>query len=720
MAFNDNFVDEIRAKADIVEVISDYLKLELRGKNYLGLCPFHQEKTPSFNVSREKQLYYCFGCGAGGDIFNFLMEIENLPFIEAAKILAERYGVPVPDKTVSPAQRAEEELRDQLFQIHEWTAKFFYYLLMEHQQGKEALAYFEKRGFTRATIEKFRLGYAPQGWTALFHFLQKKGYEPQLLEKSGLVLPSKSGRSESHYDRFRDRAMFSIFNQRGQPIAFGGRVMQKDEGPKYLNSPETLIFEKNQNLYGIHLAKDRMRQTKQAIIMEGYTDVITAHQHGIENAVASLGTSLTENQARLLTRYVEEVYIAYDADTAGQNATIRGLDILKEAGLMVKVITLPDQLDPDDFIREKGGTAFEQCMEDAVSLVDFKLNQIVQKYDIENPDGKVKAVEELLPLFLNIDNAIEKDYLETQIVEQLKVSRQALTAELANFMEEKSKFKDKSDKKWHTKDETRNYPTDSGTQDFRGNRAGQYDGRAGYAGSGAKGQSNRGYAGGTAGRFGKPGRPEQFRESGRRANYGADSYGHSLQTPQNTGQRAGYPGGQANQDSANQVQRGFAETGIGSRESAGHLLRAFEEKFVNAVLRAPGFLKHVFSLVTPESFQDQDCQAIIGQIYAYYQQRGELTDYSAVTTNELLSHFTDEKIRQQALYFSFLYPEHEVSEDYINEGLKKLKEYQKAMEMETILKEIRQIKTNGKLADLNQVLIRYHRMLHHDSGKGGC
>lgn len=694
MAFNDNFVDEIRAKADIVEVISDYLKLELRGKNYLGLCPFHQEKTPSFNVSREKQLYYCFGCGAGGDIFNFLMEIENLPFMEAAKILAGRYGVPIPDKTVSPTQRAEDELRDQLFQIHEWTAKFFYYLLMEHQQGKEALAYFEKRGFTRATIEKFRLGYAPQGWTALFHFLQKKGYEPYQLEKSGLVLPSKSDRRESHYDRFRDRAMFTIFNQRGQPIAFGGRVMLKGESPKYLNSPETLIFEKNQNLYGIHLAKERMRQTKQAIIMEGYTDVITAHQHGIENAVASLGTALTENQARLLSRYVEEVYIAYDADTAGQNATMRGLDILKEAGLMVKVITLPDQLDPDDFIRDKGGAAFEEFMSNAVSLVDFKLHQIVQKYDIDNPDGKVKAVEELLPLFLNIDNAIEKDYLETQIVEQLKVSRQALDAELANFMEEKSKFKDKSDKNWHTRGETSNFPLDTENDRYRSNIAGQYHSKASNINGQNSDRGRSGYPGDVARGYGKAG---QFNQGGQQKGYNNARFRHSGYTSQSTGEYAGNFNGQA-----------------------GQLTRAFEEKFVNAVLRAPGFIKHVFSMMTPESFQDQECQAIIGQIYAYYQQRGQMADYSSVTTNELLSHFTDEKIRQQALYFSFLYPEHVVTENYINEGLKKLKEYQKAMEMETILKEIRQIKTNGKLADLNQVLIRYHRKLHHDSGKGGC
>ena len=616
MAHNDYFLEEIRARADIVEVVSDYVKLELKGKNHLGLCPFHQEKTPSFTVSRDKQLYYCFGCGAGGDIFNFLMEIENLPFIEAAKILANRYGVPIPEREPTTKQRAEDELREQLFQIHEWTAKFYSYLLCDHAQGKEALAYFEKRGFTRATIEKFRLGYAPQGWTALFHFLQKKGYSKEILEKSGLVLP---GKSSGDYDRFRDRAMFTIMNQRGQPIGFGGRVMKTGETPKYLNSPETLLFLKSNNLYGLNFARERMRQTKQAIMMEGYTDVITAHQYGIENAVASLGTALTEEQAKLLARYVDEVYISYDADTAGQNATLRGLDILKEAGLMVKVIRLTDDFDPDQLIREQGPDAFIQYMEKAVSLIDFKFDQIIAKYDLTNPDGKVKAVEELLPLFLNIDNAIEKDYLEEQIVQHVKVSRQALQEELANFMEEKSKIKDKSDKKWHTKEETRKNPT----------------------------------------------------------NQRIDS-------------------------------------------NVDPKVRAFEERFVNAILRLPRMIGQICSAVVPEILQVPDCRAIFGQIHAYYLQYADTKDFSNLTTNELLDGFSDEKLKQQALYFSFLYPEHEVTENYLTEGLKKLKEYQKAMEMETILREIRQIKTHGKLPDLNQVLIRYHRMLHHDNGKGGC
>lgn len=606
MAYNDRFIDDIRQRADIVEVVSQYVKLEARGKNYLGLCPFHQEKTPSFNVQREKQLYYCFGCGAGGDIFNFLMEIENLPFMEAAKILAERYGVPIPDKPMTEARKKEDEIREQLFEIHEWSAKFYHYLLMEHPMGHNTLAYFQSRGFTKDTMEKFRLGYSPHNWTALYDFLRGKRYSDVVLNKSGLLLPRKDG---SLYDRFRDRAMFTIFNLRGQPIGFGGRVMKAGENPKYLNSPETLLFEKNQNLYALNFAKESMRQTRRAIIMEGYTDVITAHQHGIENAIASLGTALTENQARLLARHVDEVYISYDADTAGQNATLRGLDILREAGLMVKVVRLPEGKDPDELIRNRGAETFLVSLEHAISLIDFKLERTLEKYDLENPDGKVKAVEELLPLFLNIDNAIEKDYLIDQMVQRIRISRGAVEEELAHFTEEKSKNKDKPDRKWHTKEEGKKPPHDPAV--------------------------------------------------------------------------------------------------------------LFEERFINAMLRRPDLIGKILTLIRPDAFRTPDYHAIVTEIDRYVQDPAH-AGRPLQTTNQVIDIFTDEAKKKDLMKLAFLYPEYEVTDIFIHEGLKKLKEYQKAMEMETILKEINHIKKHGNLTDLNQVLIRYHRMLHRDSGKGGC
>ncbi|WP_164730942.1 DNA primase [Anoxybacter fermentans] len=603
MTFND-FIEEIRQRADIVDLVSDYVKLELKGKNYVGLCPFHNEKTPSFTVSRDKKLYYCFGCGAGGDIFNFLMEIENLPFFEAAKVLAERYGVPIPQKKPNRTRRKSDEIRDQLFEIHEWAAKFYQYLLLEHKLGKNALKYFEKRGFTRATIEKFRLGYAPRAWTALFHFLKKKGYPDYLLEKSGLVLPGKQ--KNGYYDRFRDRAIFTIFNLRGQPIGFGGRVMEPDQNPKYLNSPETPIFLKNQNLYGFNFAMDQIRKTGQAIIVEGYTDVITAHQYGIENVVASLGTSLTENQARLLARYAEEVYIAYDADTAGQKATLRGLDILKNTGLIVKVIELPDELDPDELIRKNGAEAFKSLLEDAISFIDFKLNKILKQYDLDSPDGKVQAVQELLPMFLNIDNAIEKDYLIKQIVKRVEISEQALKEELEHFIKEKSKIKDRNDKNWHTSKETRKVISDD-----------------------------------------------------------------------------------------------------------------FEAKFINAILRIPQMIGKIFEEITPDFFQNSDYRLIMQQIYLCYQQVRESGDFSLLTTNNLVENFSDNDLKKKVLELLFYYQDYEVTEKFIVEGLTKLKEYQMTMEMETILKKLKQIKNHGNLVDLNQILIRYHRLLHYGMERGG-
>ncbi len=620
MAFNNNFLEDIRSRADIVEVVSDYVKLELKGKNYTGLCPFHQEKTPSFTVNREKQLYYCFGCGAGGDIFNFLMEIENLPFYEAAKVLAERFGVPIPEYNNYSSSRKLDEMRDQLFAIHEWTTRYYQYLLMDHPRGQAAREYFEKRGFTRATIEKFRLGYAPQAWTALFHFLKKKGYSDYLLENSGLVLPSKQRNNYRNskdfadfYDRFRDRAMFTIFNLRGQPIGFGGRVMSSDQSPKYLNSSETEIFIKNQNLYGLNFARDAIRQTHQAIIVEGYTDVITAHQHGVENVIASLGTSLTENQARLLARYAEEVYIAYDADTAGQSATLRGLDILKNEGLLVKVVQLPDSTDPDELIREGGAEKFHSLLQNYVSLIDFKLGEVIKNHDIDNPEGKVRAVQELLPLFLSIDNEIEKDYLLNQISDKVKTSRLAVERELEQFIKEKSKNKDKENKNWHTIEEK------------------------------------------------------------------------------------------------NKLQKGSDD--------------AFEARFLSAIVKNPGMFPQIFASISSDCFRNPDYKLVVEQIYLYYLNRQNDTEgsnFPSLTTSELVESIAQERAKKLILELLFKYQEVDVTENFIKEGLNKIKEYQKTMEMGTIIQEIREIGSQGSLKDLNQTLIRYHCLLHHDSGKGGC
>lgn len=614
LTFDNSFLDEIRQKADIVQIISDYVKLELKGKNYLGLCPFHQEKTPSFTVSRDKQLYYCFGCGAGGDIFNFMMEMENLSFMEAAKILAERFGVQLPEDNISFGKgrnRKLDELREQLFEIHHLTTKYFAYLLSEHPKGQVAREYFAKRGFTRATIEKFRLGYAPQAWTALFSFLIKKGYSADLLEKAGLILPRNSrhqrSKNSGYYDRFRGRAMFTIFNLRGQPIAFGGRVLTADQQPKYLNSPESEIFVKNQNLYGLNFAREMIRQTRQAVIVEGYTDVITAHQYGVGNVVASLGTSLTENQARLLARYADQVSIAYDADAAGQKATLRGLDILKKAGLVVKVLKLPPGTDPDELLQKSGAEGFQELLQTSISLIDFKLSEVLKKYDLFAPEGKVRAVEELLPVVLSIDNQIEKDYLLNQIAKGVDISRQVVEQELALFIQEKSKNKDKSNKNWHTIEEIKVVPQ-----------------------------------------------------------------------------------------------------------------AIFEAKFIAALLKKPQMLGQIFSEITPESFKNPDYRQIINQIHLVYQQLSRSEKFQLLETSEFIESFSEERLKKLVLELLFKYDDLAVTEEFIMEGLNQVKEYQKTMEMGTIRSEINQIKSQGSLNDLNQVLIRYQCLLHQNSRKGGC
>lgn len=614
LTWTNSFIDEIRQKADIVEIISDYVKLELKGKNYLGLCPFHQEKTPSFTVSRDKQLYYCFGCGAGGDLFNFLMEIENLSFVEAVKTLTERLGIIPPDDNFSLRRRDRQldQFREQLFEIYNWATKFFVYLLLEHDQGQVARKYFAQRGFTRATIEKFRLGYAPQTWTALFSFLTKKGYSANLLERAGLIIPrssrhSTAGKDRGFYDRFRRRAMFTIFNLRGQPIGFGGRVIDPDQQPKYLNSPESEIFVKNQNLYGLNFAREKIRQSREAIIVEGYTDVITAHQSGLENVVASLGTALTENQARLLARYADQVYIAYDADTAGQKATLRGLDILKKAGLMVRVLELPKDTDPDGLLKIRGAEGFRQLLPTSVSLIDFKLRALLKKYDLFDPQGKVKAVEELLPVIWSIDNQIEKDYLLTQIADKVNISRQVVERELAQFIQEKSKKQDKSDKNWHTIEEIKLVPQ-----------------------------------------------------------------------------------------------------------------QVFEAKFIVGLLKSPQMLGQVFTQITTDSFQTPDYRQLVQQIYSIYRQWKSSENLRPMETSELIENFSEERLKKLVLELLFKYHDLVATEEFILEGLNQVKEYQKTMEMGTIRKEIKQIKSHGNLNDLNQVLLRYQCLLHLNSRKEGC
>ncbi|MFW5979100.1 MAG: DNA primase [Halanaerobium sp.] len=408
--YSDEFIDDLKENVDIVDLVSDYIELKKSGNRYKGLCPFHSEKTPSFFVNPDNNFYHCFGCGAGGDSINFVMEIENLTFVESVKMLAERSGMELPD--LSNQQRQLYKEREKLFSLNKLAARFYNYLLTETEIGKDALDYLKERGFDQSAIEEFKLGYAADEWQLLLNFLQKKGFSIDLIKKAGLI---SEGKNNSHYDKFRNRVIFPIFNNRGEVIAFGGRILEIEDnyGPKYLNSPETPIFSKKKNLYGLHLAKESIRENNSCIIMEGYTDVIQAHQNGFENSIASLGTAFTEEQAKLINRFAENAYIAYDADTAGNKATLRGLDILSSTGINVKVIQLDEGSDPDQLLKNKGKEVFANFIEEAVNLIDFKINMIIRNKDLNEPGIRKKVLRSIVDLLSQVSDNLEREiYIE--------------------------------------------------------------------------------------------------------------------------------------------------------------------------------------------------------------------------------------------------------------------------------------------------------------------
>ncbi|MCW3489358.1 DNA primase [Dethiobacter alkaliphilus] len=421
----NEFVDEVRTRFDVVELISEYVQLKRSGRNYFGLCPFHGEKTPSFSVSQDKQIFHCFGCGEGGNVFSFLMKMEGIPFPEAVKELARRAGMQLPSTVSSVAAQRAEQKKSRLREAMAWADKYYRYWL-QHQDGAKALHYLEKRGLTREIIESFGLGFAPNRWEAVKQFLRKKDFTERELLDAGLL----SDNPKKTYDRFRNRITFPICSPRGETIAFGGRILDDGE-PKYLNSPETPLFDKGKNLYAIHLAREAIRREKQAIIFEGYMDVIAAHQAGVTNAVASLGTSLTEAQARLLRSQAEEVVIVYDADAAGQAATWRGLQILKSAGCLVKVGRLPAGMDPDDYIRRHGGDAFRKdIIGEALLLVDYQMASLAQQYSLDKDEDRIRLFNKISEILASVDNAMEREDYVTKAASMLKLPATAVREEL--------------------------------------------------------------------------------------------------------------------------------------------------------------------------------------------------------------------------------------------------------------------------------------------------
>ncbi|MGM0445457.1 MAG: DNA primase [Bacillota bacterium] len=447
---SSNINEKIKERLDIVEVISDYINLKKTGKNYQGLCPFHQENTPSFTVNPDNQFYYCFGCGKGGDLFNFIMDIENITFYESLKLLAKRANIELPKK--KGYSKKYNKKREQIFEIHNLAAKFFNYLLLNKQVANSAFKYLKNRGYNEKDIERFHIGYAPDKWHSLYDFLNKRDYDDQILVDSGLI----GNKNNNYYDKFRNRIMFPIFNSYGEVIAFGGRRLDDSDknSPKYYNSPETLIFHKSKNLYGINWSKKGFRETNSAVIMEGYTDVITAHKYGINNTVASLGTALTREQAELLKRYVDIVYISFDPDFAGEKATIRGLDILKEVNLEVKVIKLPDNTDPDDYIKNNGTENFKSLMKNANNLIEFKINRIIDTKEEYNVDERINMSKKVLEVLSEIKDPIERDVYLNKAADILNIDKNAMKQALISYNQKnkqentnKNRIKEKGSKK---------------------------------------------------------------------------------------------------------------------------------------------------------------------------------------------------------------------------------------------------------------------------------
>ena len=417
--YSDDLVEEVRSRSDIVDVISQYVKLHKRGSNYVGLCPFHNEKTGSFTVSASKQMYYCFGCGAGGNVITFLMNYENATFPEVLQELADRTGVELPKQEMSAETKRQADKRSCLLEVQKEAAKY-YYALLRNPRGRQAYEYFQKRKLSDETMRKFGLGYSDKFSDDLYRYLKSKGYEDELLKESGLVtFDEKRG----GHDKFWNRAMFPIMDVRGKVIGFGGRVMGEGE-PKYLNSPETLIFDKSRNLYALNIA--RSTKKPQMLLCEGYMDVIALHQAGFDNAVASLGTAFTTGHAGLLKRYTKEVYLTFDSDGAGIKAALRAIPILKEAGLTAKVIHMEPYKDPDEFIKALGADEFQKRIDEAENSFFFELRVLEQNYDMRDPESKTAFHNEVARRLLGFSEELERENYITATAEHYHIAYEQL------------------------------------------------------------------------------------------------------------------------------------------------------------------------------------------------------------------------------------------------------------------------------------------------------
>lgn len=412
-------IDEIRNKAEIVRIISDYVQLKKRGKNYLGACPFHSEKDPSFTVSPDKQFFHCFGCQEGGNVFAFIMKIENIGFAEAVAELGAKVGVAVPQFTGGGASKTD---REQYYQVTQMAAKYF-----QSQLDQTARDYLQQRGISAETSHFFGLGFAPTAWDNLFKHLVSRGVDPRAIEKTGLALPREG--KNSYYDRFRSRLIFPVTDQRARVVAFGGRSLGSEE-PKYLNSPDTVIYQKGETLFGLGLTKDEIKKAGRAVMVEGNFDLITPFQAGIKNIVATMGTALTLHQCKLLTRYCDTIVLAFDADAAGGTAAERSIELLKSQGLKVKVAQLTGGKDPDEIIRKAGASVFKNCLDNSLPHLEFKLQRILSRHDLSEIEARSRALTAAAKvLSQENDEFVRKEYAK-QLAGKLKTDSDTVLAEI--------------------------------------------------------------------------------------------------------------------------------------------------------------------------------------------------------------------------------------------------------------------------------------------------
>lgn len=431
--FPEELIEEIRINNDIVDVVSEYVRLDRKGKDYFGLCPFHKEKTPSFSVVPAKQIFYCFGCGKGGNVVQFIMHVENLDYVEALKLLAERAKIQLPEGE-SKEEAEQARRKKEILKLNVDAAHFFYGSLSS-SEGEQAKQYLDRRKIRETTIRKFGLGYSPEQRDSLYKYLKAKGYSDRIILESGLVMTGKHG---GFYDRFRNRVMFPIFDVRGNVIGFGGRVLDASM-PKYMNSPETPVYHKGKSLYALNFAKNSGE--KRLIIVEGYMDVISLHQNGILNTVASLGTALTESQGRILKKYAEEIIISYDTDSAGQSATMRGLNLLDDIGCSVRVLTIPDGKDPDEYISRNGADDFRRLVNGSLSLVEYKIKVLKNQMDTDTTDGRIKFLNKVADILSKVDNSVEREMYVKKLADEYKITQESLFSEVYRRIKPRARLK---------------------------------------------------------------------------------------------------------------------------------------------------------------------------------------------------------------------------------------------------------------------------------------